>query len=75
MPLPDGNRSAKRRLLDGQRLAAVFATGLLLLNFPLVSLWNLNVLVLGVPAFPAALFLLWALLIAVTGWLAEQMKD
>jgi hypothetical protein len=73
--LPGVNRSGTRRLLDGQRLAAVFASGLLLLNFPLITLWDLSVLVLGVPAFPAALFLLWALLIAVTGWLAESTKD
>jgi hypothetical protein len=74
-PATDRDRPAHRRLLDGQRLVALFALGLLLLNFPLITLWDVRVTVFGIPAFPAALFILWAMLIAAAGWLAEQMKD
>jgi hypothetical protein len=75
-PAPsDDGRIASRRLLDGQRLMTLFALGLLLLNFPLLALWDVHATVLGVPAFPAALFMLWALLIAAAGWMVERMKD
>jgi hypothetical protein len=73
--LPQGVRAAPRRLLDGQRLMALFALSLLLLNFPLLALWDVRATVLGVPAFPAALFMLWAMLIAAAGWMVERMKD
>ena len=39
------------------------AAGALLFNFPLLALWDRDVLIFGVPLFPAALFALWALLI------------
>jgi hypothetical protein len=49
--------------LRSQRLLALFCAGLALFNFPLLALWDRDVLFLGVPLFPAALFALWALLI------------
>jgi hypothetical protein len=61
--------------LGRQRLLALFAVGLLGLNFPLLALWDRDVSVLGVPLFPAALFAVWALLIAVLGLLAEAQPD
>ncbi|WP_298234088.1 hypothetical protein [uncultured Azohydromonas sp.] len=61
----------RTRLLQ-QRLLGLFALALLLLNFPLLALWDRDVLVLGLPLFPAALFLLWALLIALLAWLMER---
>jgi hypothetical protein len=61
--------------LGRQRLLALFAVGLLGLNFPLLALWDRDVGVLGVPLFPAALFAVWALLIAVLGLLAEAQPD
>ena len=61
--------------LGRQRLLALFAGGLLLFNFPLLALWDRDLTVLGVPLFPAALFLLWALLIGVLGWLSERLVD
>jgi hypothetical protein len=57
--------------LDAQRLVALFFAGGLLLNFPLLALWDHNVLVLGLPLFPLALFGLWALLIALLAWVVE----
>ena len=58
-----------------QRLLALFAAGLLLLNFPLLALWDRPLTVAGLPLFPAALFGIWALLIVVLGVLSERQKD
>ena len=58
--------------LGTQRLLALFVGGWLLLNFPLLGLWDRDTTLLGVPLFPAALFIIWALLIAVSAWLMER---
>jgi hypothetical protein len=58
--------------LDAQRLLALFCAGWLVFNFPLLGLWDQDVTWLGVPLFPAALFLTWLLLIALTAWLMER---
>lgn len=61
--------------LATQRLAALFAAALLLFNFPLLALWDPDALLGGVPLFPAALFIVWALLIAVLAWVMESLPD
>ena len=61
--------------LGRQRLVAVFAAGALLLNFPLLALWDRDATVFGLPLFPAALFVLWGVLIALLGWITERMPD
>lgn len=61
--------------LDAQRLVALFVAGALLFNFPLLALWDHDVRVLGLPLFPAALFLLWAVLIAVLAWVIERSPE
>ena len=58
-----------------QRLMAVFVGGGLLLNFPLLALWDRDAVVLGLPLFPAALFMLWAAMIVLIGWLSERLPD
>jgi len=58
--------------LRSQRLMALFAAGALLFNFPLLALWDRDVLVFGVPLFPAALFMVWAALIAVLALIVER---
>lgn len=58
--------------LSTQRLVALFCCGWLLLNFPLLGLWDMDVTVFGVPLFPAALLTLWGLLIAALAWLMER---
>jgi hypothetical protein len=60
------------RGLDRQRLLALFAAGALLLNFPLLALWDRDAVVFGLPLFPTALFVLWGALIGVLGWLMER---
>ena len=49
--------------LDTQRLLAIFVAGVVFFNFPMLALWDIDATWLGVPVFPAALFMLWFLLI------------
>ncbi len=65
-------RVASRRILEGQRLVAVFAVGALLLNFPLLALWDGQATVMGIPVFPVALFGIWAVLISLVGWMLDR---
>jgi hypothetical protein len=58
--------------LDAHRLVALFFAGWLVLNFPLLALWDHDVLVLGLPLFPLALFGVWALLILALAWVMER---
>ncbi|WP_372657467.1 hypothetical protein [Hydrogenophaga sp.] len=60
------------RRLDAQRLVALFAAGMALFNFPLLAIWDHDVLILGLPLFPAVLFAIWALLIAALAWVVER---
>ncbi len=57
--------------LRSQRLGALFAGAWLMLNFPLLGLWDHDVLVAGIPLFPLALFLIWGGTIATVAWWME----
>ena len=57
--------------LATQRLWALFGAGWLLLNFPLLGLWDHPVTVWGLPLFPTALFVGWGVLIALLAWVME----
>jgi hypothetical protein len=63
------------RGLVAQRLVALYAGGWVLLNFPLLALWNRELSVLGLPLFPLALFAGWALLIALLAWVVESDRS
>ncbi len=58
-----------------QRLLALFFAATMALNYPLLSLWNPDASVFGLPLFPTALFALWAILIAAMAWLLEHSGD
>lgn len=58
--------------LRSQRLGALFAAGWLLLNFPLLGLWDSDLSVLGIPLFPLALFVIWGAMIATVAWWMES---
>ena len=58
--------------IDAQRLVAVFVGGWVVFNYPLLGLWDQDAALFGLPAFPVALFLIWALLIAMVAWLMER---
>ena len=64
-----------KQRLGQQRMLALFAAGLLGFNFPLLALWDVDTTLFGVPLFPAALFVIWALLIAVLGLISERIAD
>lgn len=61
--------------LKAQRLVALFFAGLALFNFPLLALWDVDAQIWGLPLFPTALFVLWALLIALLAWVVERGPD
>ncbi len=58
-----------------QRLLALFGAALLLLNFPLLALWDHATDVWGLPLFPTALFLIWAVLIVALALVMERQAD
>jgi hypothetical protein len=57
--------------LRSQRLVGLFALGWLLLNVPLLALWDRPVMLWGLPLMPLALFGGWGILIALAAWVAE----
>jgi len=58
--------------LGTQRLLALFFAGWLLFSFPLLGLWDRDATLWGIPLLPAALFMLWGLLIAMVAWWMER---
>ena len=58
--------------LAAQRLVALFVGGWVLLNFPLLALWDRDATLWGLPLFPTALFVGWAALIAALAWAVES---
>lgn len=64
-----------RSSLKGQRLAALFLLGFLLLNYPLVSLFAGTTQVLGVPILFIYVFVAWALVIALLALVVEHSSD
>ncbi len=60
------NRKRNTRLALVPCVAAV-----LLLNFPLILVWDRDVTVAGLPLLPVALFGIWAVLIALVALIGE----
>ncbi len=58
--------------LAAQRLLALFVAGWLVFDFPLLSVWDRDATLFGIPLFPAALFIAWAVLIAWVCWINEH---
>jgi len=61
-----------RKGLAGQRLVAMFIAGVLLLNYPLLSLFDRPLSLFGLPLLHVYLFLVWGGLIFVVGWIVER---
>ena len=61
--------------MRNQRLVALFAAGWAPLNFPLLTLWDRPLTLAGIPLLPLALFVGWAVLIALAAWVAEAPED
>ena len=56
----------------GPRLAALFALGCLLFNYPLLAVFDRPVMVAGIPLLYAYLFGAWILLIAGAAWVLRR---
>ncbi|KRB96831.1 hypothetical protein D9M68_912360 [compost metagenome] len=61
--------------LAAQRLVALFFAAAALFNFPLLALWDHDARVWGLPLFPLALFVIWAVLIAALAWVVEHHSN
>jgi len=61
--------------LAPQRLLALFFAGWLGFNFPLLTVWDRDTTLFGIPLFPAALFIAWAVLIAWVCWINEHIAE
>lgn len=57
------------------KLIGTFFLAFLLFNFPLISLFSQEGLVLGLPVLYWYLFLAWALIIGLTAWLTHNPKS
>jgi hypothetical protein len=60
-----------RSMITGQRLVAVFLIGFVLLNYPILSLFDRSAAVFGVPLLFLYIFAAWAGIIAVMAWIIE----
>ena len=58
----------------GQRMIALCMLGCVLFNFPVLALFNVPGALFGVPTLYAYIFLAWALLIALMGWVVERWE-
>jgi len=56
----------------GQRFVALCMLGMLLFNYPILTLFNVSGVLFGVPLLYAYLFIAWAALIASMAFLAES---
>jgi hypothetical protein len=54
------------------RFIALCMLGLVLFNFPVLALFNVDATLLGVPLLYAYLFAAWALLIGLMAYVAER---
>ncbi|MEZ4705968.1 MAG: hypothetical protein R3A44_02105 [Caldilineaceae bacterium] len=63
-----------RRLITGQRLAALFLLGCLLFNYPILSLFSRGERLWGVPALYVYIFIAWAALIGLMALVIELRR-
>ena len=61
-----------RSLLPRQRMIGLFLLGVLLLYSPLLSVFDTNEELLGLPVIYIYLFSTWVALIALIAWLVER---
>lgn len=54
------------------RLLAVAGLALVLFNYPMIAVFDKQVLIAGVPLLWAYLFVAWALVIALVGWVSRS---
>ena len=69
---PRGEERTKAKGGRAARLAFLFVLGVLLFNYPLLALFNVQGSVLGVPVLYAYIFAAWALVIALVAAVMER---
>jgi len=55
-----------------KRLVALFLLGFVLLNYPILSLLNLDIFVFGLPLLYVYIFGIWAVLILLSAWVTTR---
>ena len=55
-----------------KRLVALFLFGFVLLNYPILSLLNLDIFIFGLPLLYIYIFGVWALLILLSAWVTRR---
>lgn len=56
----------------GQRLAALCLLGLLLFNYPMLAVFNVQATLFGIPVLYAYFFLAWGALVALMAFVIER---
>lgn len=56
----------------GQRLAALCLLGLVLFNYPLLAVFNVQATLFGIPVLYAYFFLAWGALVALMAFVIER---
>ena len=54
-----------------KRLVGIFLLGCVLLNYPILSLFNLDIFIFGIPLFYLYIFGIWCLLIGLSAWMTQ----
>lgn len=65
----------RRSGATGQRLAAIFGMGCVLLNYPILSLFSRTEDVVGIPLLYVYVFAAWVLLIGLLALVIERSVD
>ena len=53
---------------QNKRLVALFLFGCVLLNYPILSLFNLEIMIFGLPLLYVYIFCIWGSLIGLAAW-------
>lgn len=64
-----------RSSVTGQRLVAVFLLGCVLLNYPILFLFNRRDSIFGIPLLYIYIFSAWALLIGLMAYVIERRRN
>jgi hypothetical protein len=69
------NRSMTPENKKSKRLVALFLFGFVLLNYPILSLLNINITVFGLPLLYIYIFGVWGLLIFLSALVVSRSKE
>jgi len=58
-----------------KRLVALFLFGLVLLNYPILSLLNIDIMIFGLPLLYVYIFCIWGLLIFLSALVTNRSKE